>query len=259
MYELAKVAGFLLAPLTLVVGLALLAGLLLRLGRRAWALRLAGAALVLLWAASTPLVAQALMDGLETQYPARTVAATPAAGAIVVLGGALSGASPPRRPSFELGPAASRVWHAAALYRAGKARWVVAVGGNGPNEAEDQVEAEAIGQMLEVLGVPRSAIRHETLSRNTRENARNALPIIQALGVRRVLLVTSAAHMPRALKTFTKVWGDSGVEIIPASTDVVLTRLSYGPISWIPHAEALETVTIAIKEYAGEVSLAMMQ
>ena len=71
-------------------------------------------------------------------------------------------------------------------------------GGNQPGQEHEQVEADAIVEMLGVLGVPREAIRMEGQSRNTRENAVNSLPLVQSLGARRVLLVTSAVHMPRA-------------------------------------------------------------
>jgi len=49
----------------------------------------------------------------------------PQADAIVLLGGGLSGARPPERPGFDLGSAADRVWYAAALFKAGKASWVL--------------------------------------------------------------------------------------------------------------------------------------
>lgn len=258
MFEFAKAAGYLLSPLTLVFGLWLLAAVCLLLRRRKWALGLACMAFALLWVASMPIVAHALAAPLEEKYPAVTVDASPAGDAILVLGGALSGASPPRRPTFNLGPAAGRVWYTAELYRAGKARWVVVAGGNQPGQEGEQIEADAIVEMLGVLGVPRHAIRMEGLSRNTRENAANSLPLVQALGAKRVLLVTSAIHMPRAVKTFTKVWSGSGVELVPATTDVEPETHRFMVKLWIPDASALAFVTRIIKEYAGGLVLDIM-
>lgn len=257
MFELSKIAGLLLSPLTWVLALWLLSGTCFLLQRKRWAVGLACTGFATLWAASLPVVAHALAAPLEDKYPALPAQVAPSADAILVLGGALSGAHPPRRPTFNLGPAAGRVWHTAQLYRAGKARWVIVAGGNQPGQELEQVEADAIVEMLGALGVPGGAIRMEGLSRNTRENAVNSLPLVQSVGARRVLLVTSALHMPRALKTFAAAWSGSGIELIPVTTDVEpeIPRFLLRP--WIPDASALAFVTRIIKEYAGGIALAL--
>lgn len=253
MYELAKLGGFLISPLTLALGLWLLSAACLLLRRRAWALGCAATAFLILWVASLPVVAQSLAMPLESRYAAVPVAESPSADAILVLGGALAGASPPRRPSFNLGPAAGRVWHAADLYRAGKARWVVIAAGNQPGQEAQEPEAEAIARMLAVLGVPAGAIKLEGRSRNTRENAANAAALIQQIGAKRVLLVTSARHMPRALKTLANVWEKESVhtELVPSVTDVSIPDPYYTLKAWLPSVQALEDVTATLKEYAG--------
>lgn len=259
LFEITKLGGYLVSPLTVAMGLFLLAGLCLAWGRTRWGMGLGSVALVGLWLASTPLVATALIDSLERRYPAITVEKTPVADAIVVLGGALAGASPPKRPGFNLGPSAGRVWHAATLFRAGKARWIIVAAGNQPGLEGEQVEAEAVAEMLQVLGVPKQAIRLETGSRNTRENALHARPIIERLGVHRVLLVTSGMHMPRAMTIFTKAWADSNIELVPAPTDIAIAQRH--PLSvedCFPNAGALLTVTRALKEFAGTLAYAIM-
>ena len=258
MFELSKIAGLLFSPLTWVLTLWLLSAACFGLQRRRWAVGLACTGFATLWVTSLPIFAHALAAPLEDKYPARTAQTTPSADAILVIGGALSGARPPRRPTFNLGPAAGRVWHTAELYRAGKARWVIVAGGNQPGQEHEQVEADAIVEMLGVLGVPREAIRMEGLSRNTRENAVNSLPLVQSVGARRVLLVTSALHMPRALNTFAKAWAGSGIELIPATTDVEPETPRFLLKRWIPDASALEFATRTIKEYAGAVALDLL-
>ncbi len=260
MYELAKLAGYVLAPMTLAFLVWLAAFVCLLLRRRATALALTVFAVAILWVASLPAVASSLAAALEAQYPALTVQATPQADAILVLGGALGGAHPPHRPTFDLGPAADRVWHAAALYKAGKARWIVIAAGNQPDQADLQIEADAIADMLEALGVPRSAMARETTSRNTLENAANSRKIMEQLRLRRVLLVTSAQHMPRAVKTFRKVWAGSGLELLPASTDVEVTDPDRSPdiLAWLlPSAGALAATTKLMREYGGLLAVDM--
>lgn len=258
MYKLAKLGGYLVSPLILVLGLGLLAALCLARGRRSMAIGLASIAFAGLWLASTPIVAQALIGALESPYPALTIEATPQADAIVVLGGSVAGRHPPQRPYIGLNSASTRVWYAAQLYRAGKAKWIVVAAGGQPEFANQQVEAEAIAEMLVTLGVPARAIQLDAQSRNTRENAVNARAILDRLGARRVLLVTSAQHMPRALKTFAKVWANSDNLLIPAPTDVEVVEMRFSAFSWIPSPSALVGVTKALKEYAGTAVLGII-
>ena len=252
MFELGKVVGWLLSPLLLAL---LLWGVALGLvSRGRWRLGVAAGLLGVasLWAIATPLLANILAHQLEMRFPTVTVEKTSRVDAIVVLGGALAGAHPPERPTFELSSASDRVWHAADLYRAGKAPWVMVSGGNQPGTNGIQVEADAIRSMLTTLGVPASAIRMEGRSRNTEENARDSAPLIQAVGAKRVLLVTSAMHMPRALRTFQAALRDSGVTVLPASTDVEGISNTLHPLGrWLPDADALALSTRALKEYLG--------
>ena len=83
--------------------------------------------------------------------------------------------------------------------------------------------------------------------------------ILTQLAARRVLLVTSAAHMPRAVKTFEKVWAGSGLELIPVTTDVRSRDRNYFTLSeCLPSPGALFSVTKAIKEFAGLLILTIM-
>jgi uncharacterized SAM-binding protein YcdF (DUF218 family) len=261
MFELAKVAGFFLAPLTIVIALWLAAAGYLARQHFRLAAALAFGAAALLWVASMPVVASALVGSLEREYPAMSIAETPTADAILVLGGALAAPKPPLRPTMGMGPSATRIWHAAALYRAGKAPVVVVAAGGKPEFEGQLIEAEVIARMLVTLGVPESAIRLETRSRNTRENATNVRPVLLALGARRVLLVTSGQHMYRAVKTFSKQWAGApgSLELIPVPADIAVVRGGHISLeSLLPSAEALENVTRALKEYAGMVALAMI-
>jgi uncharacterized SAM-binding protein YcdF (DUF218 family) len=262
MFEFAKAAGYLLSPLTLAMVVWLAAGACALAGRRGAGLVLACAAFSGLWIASMPVVAIGLTGALERQYPAMPAEAAPVADAIVVLGGSVVVARPPDRPTFGLTSSSGRIWQAASLYRAGKAKWIVVAAGGTPEFEGEQVEAEAIARMLEVLGVPRSALVLEPDSRNTRENAANTLALLSRLGVRRVLLVTSGSHMPRAMQTFAKTWAAATATpplLLPFPSDrAVLNGGHISLKSFLPAIGSLENVTRALKEYAGMVALAMI-
>ena len=255
-----KLAGWLLSPLSLSLCL-LLAGAVLVMRRR-W--RLAMAVLVLalagLWLAATPWAAETLATRLEQRHTALTAAMSPQADLIVVLGGAVGGIRPPHSPTINLAAASDRVWHAAALYRAGKAPRLLLAGGSDPEDGSPQSEAEAMQEMLAVLGVPPRATVLESRSRTTRQNAEFSRPLIAQLGARRVLLVTSALHMPRAVRVFRLALAGTGVEVVPAVTDVEACR-PQGLQWWhfVPDARALAVTTRAWKEHLGLVEISLRE
>ena len=252
LYELTKFAAWLLSPLSVAVAGQVVALLLLLKGRSRAGLAVASASLLAIWLFSTPWVARTLAMSLEQRYPPLSVESSPEADLVLVLGGALLAAQPPALPQINLGSAADRVWHAGALYRAGKARWVLLSAGNQPGFEQVQSEAEGMREILLAMGVPDSAMRMETRSQTTRENALYSREIVRQLGVRRVLLVTSALHMPRALAVFRSAFQDEGVTLIPSSTDAeAIGGDANGLWRWLPQANSLAWSTRAIKEYLG--------
>jgi uncharacterized SAM-binding protein YcdF (DUF218 family) len=194
--------------------------------------------IVLLWVASTPPFSDALCELVERQYPPREAANATAADAILVLGGGV-GATLPSRVLPSLVTGAPRSWFASRLFRAGKAPVVVAVGGG---------DSAAMTEFLIDLGVARESILQESRSRNTVENALYVKPILEAHGIRRALLVTSALHMPRAVAIFRA----AGIDVVPASSDVeVVAERKYGWGAFLPHADALFRTTRVMHEMLG--------
>ncbi len=235
-------------PLLTALLLGVTAGILLWRGRRRGGGLLLVAALGWLWLWSTPAFSGWLRATLEQSYPPVPLEQMPAADAIVVLGGTVAAAVPPERPYPDLGAAADRIWHAARLYRAGKAPLVLASGGNLSWSGIDRPEADVMAELLQQFGVAAAAIQQEPRSRTTRENRDNSLPLLRARGVRSILLVTSALHMPRALALFRA----SDLDVFPAPTDIeVIQRGNAHPLSWLPDAQALADSTRAYKEYLG--------
>ena len=111
--------------------------------------------------------------------------------ALLVLGAAVwaDGPSPTlRRRTAE----AARLWHA------GAADVVLASGGTGRHPPS---EAETIETLLREAGVPSDRIRREDRSRTTLENIAFCKPILEELGISRVILVTDRTHALRARMT----------------------------------------------------------
>lgn len=179
----------------------------------------------------------------------------PAAEAIVVLGGAVREQLPPR-PWVDVMESGDRVLHGARLYLQGKAPLVVLSGGRIAWLGGKTPESADMAEMMKMMGVPETALVQEPDSLNTYENAVNVKQILQQRGIRRVLLVTSAMHMPRSLAIFRK----QGIEAIAAPTDFLATQpevlsppLNPGAIAIgiMPDSDHLERITRALKEYVG--------
>jgi len=177
----------------------------------------------------------------------KAIAALAKAPAMVVLGGAVS---PPQLGGSEidLHAGADRVWYAARLFHAGKAPLLVLSGGSDP-EYQAYSEARAMATFLADLGVPAQAMVLEEQSRNTRQNAANSAALLKSRGINRILLVTSALHMPRAVALFMA----QGLQVIPAPTDFeAIQSPQPGLLAWLPDAGALDGSGRAMKELVGK-------
>jgi uncharacterized SAM-binding protein YcdF (DUF218 family) len=244
---LSKILPVFVMPISLVLILALVALMLLRRDRKRAAAGFVVAAMAVLWFASTPIVAQKFYRNLEARYPPLPLAQVPEAGCIVLLGGALSPALAPR-VDVELSESVDRVYKAAQLYRAGKAKYVVATAGNQPWSLSPWAEADLLRDLLMEWGVAKEDIFLEGSSRNTRENAVYSKNVIDSIHCETALLVTSAAHMPRAVAAFQAV----GVSIVPVSTDVrVVDAGQPAALDFLPNAGALAMTSEAIREWIG--------
>ena len=252
-----KVLTLLAMPLGTTICVGLLAAAALALGWRRCAGGLLACAIVWLWGWSTPLVSEAVIGSLTDRYPFRRVEAMPAADAIVVLGNTKQNLAAPDYP--DLVDASDRAWYAARLYLAGKAPLIIVSAGNvwgGQGRQGRHSTADATRVLLNAFGVADGAIVTESRSRNTRQNALFTAELATGRNITKVLLTTSAWHMPRAEATFGKV----GLEVIPAPTDYTpapkSTGRKYWPIGpWIlrilPNVRALANSTRAFKEYLG--------
>ena len=97
------------------------------------------------------------------------------------------------------------------------------------------------------LGVPDAAIGLEDESPNTAANAANTVRLLQARGLERPLLVTSALHMPRAVAQFEQ----AGMAVVPAPTDFEVIPQPAHLLQWLPSADALDGSGRALKELLG--------
>jgi uncharacterized SAM-binding protein YcdF (DUF218 family) len=235
-----------ISPLGSALLLSILSLLFLRRRHDRAASILAIGALSWLWLWSTPAASLAIRSHIESRHPDVPIASLPSADAIVVLGGSVT---PPESTGqfVDLAGSADRVWHAARLYKAGKAPFIVLSGGSDPAYSV-MSEAQAMQVFLRDLSVPDSAMLLEQESRNTRQNAENSARLLHQRGFNRILLVTSALHMERALREFES----QGLEVIPAVTDREAGEPPPIPWRYLPDADSLSASARALKELVGQ-------
>jgi uncharacterized SAM-binding protein YcdF (DUF218 family) len=236
---------FLVSPLGTAMGLAVIALALAWRGRPKGGARLGLLAVIWLWLWSMPAVSLWLRGTLEQQYPVRPISGIPSAEAMVVLGGGVFAPSD-GNPDIDLGEGADSVWYAAKLFRAGKAPWVVLTGGRTSSHYQYS-EARAMAAFIEDLGVPSDHLLLEEESQTTRENAAFTARLLNARGIRHILLLTPALHMPRSVDLFRA----QGLEVEPVSAGLEYQPPLPGILGWLPDGHALGASGRAFKEVIG--------
>ena len=196
-YTLSKLLDLAFSPLFWALSLAALAwglgaGLPARLARPRVARILGASALATLYLPSTGLCAWLLLGYVE-RFDGPLAQADVRYDAVVLLGG-FAGRGPDA--AVEISDAGDRLLRAWEVLRDERAaRVVIAAGGAEEGETEADVAADLLGQ----LGIARGRMLLDRTSRNTRENALQLRDIVAREQLGRLLLVTSAFHMQRAL------------------------------------------------------------
>jgi uncharacterized SAM-binding protein YcdF (DUF218 family) len=247
-YVLSKVLDVLLDP----VGLALL---LLACSwwvrRQAVRRALQGTACLALLAFSTAAVADSISRWAEGAAP-RTYRPDQVYDAVIVLGGIMEQRAPWRDDGQDLAEPAERLVRAFELLRAGRAREVLISGGDGDAPAHGEVtEADQLAAILEGWGVAPAVISVEPRSRNTHENAVESAGIVTRHGWHSVLLVTSAAHMPRALGCFRRA--GMTPDALPVDYRGGAAAEARHLVNWLPRSANLGLSALMIRELAGRV------
>ena len=205
------------------------------------------AALVVLYLSSMPVVGNALTRRLESSYPAVPIAQAETADAIVPLGG-FFGAAACEGCVPNVGEAGERLEAGIILLQNKKAPWLVFTGGRVPWSKQTEVEGEASKRVAVARGLPAEQILVTGEVGNTLDEAHAVAKLMRERGWRKIILVTSAWHMPRSARLFRK----AGVDFVPfpvdfqTSPNATLTLLDF-----LPRAEGLQRTESVLREWYG--------
>jgi uncharacterized SAM-binding protein YcdF (DUF218 family) len=202
-FVLSKTLGLLTVPSNLFVllvlaGAALLCTRFARAGKRLLLTCLA----IYLVVTIVPLGSW-LHVALEERFPKWNPASGSPDG-IIVLGGAINPDLSAARGQVALAGSAERFTEAVWLARRYPKARIVFTGGNPSLLRAGPPESAFVLDLLETLGIPRRRVELEERSRNTFENVEFTKTLVNPKPGERWLLITSAAHMPRAVGVFRK-------------------------------------------------------
>jgi uncharacterized SAM-binding protein YcdF (DUF218 family) len=217
--------------------------------RRRWAFGMAAFGTALLILQSLPPVSGALMASLE-RGAGHVLLDAEGAQAIVVLSGGLALDAPEYGGETVGERTLIRMRYGALLAR--RFGLPVLVSGGRPEEAENS-EAALMADILDREFAVKARWQ-EIRSRTTAENATMSAVILKEAGVNRIVLVTQAFHMPRAVRLFRS----AGLEVIPAPTDFKTdsnASIAFG--SLLPRISAMRNSYFALHEWLGIAWLAM--
>ena len=158
-------------------------------------------------------IGRGLMAVLEDRFPAWADTGSPPDG-MIVLGGPIRPRMSELRGTIELNEGAERFTVIPSLARRFPNARIVFTGGSG-NLSGGPAEAPLAVRLLESFGIPRERLLVEDRARNTAENASFTKALVHPKPGERWLLVTSAAHMPRAVGAFRQ----AGFPVEPYTVD----------------------------------------
>jgi len=201
-------------------------------------------AIALLYMLSTPIFSDTFFKLVEGDQSRKSIASIEKADAIVVLSGMLSLYKIDSVEYVEWGDP-DRFFAGIALMKAGKATNLIFTGAEMPWRKSSRTEGNVLTDYAIQYGIPSNQIFVSGLVTNTADEA--AAVKKMALG-NKIILVTSAFHMPRARMLFEK----KGLEVVPYPVDFKsLTADSVTFLHYLPNAGSLAKTELGMRELMG--------
>lgn len=202
--------------------------------------------LIVIYAFSIRPVSDRIIKPLENRYEQPALTVLRDAKAIIVLGGGSYGGIKDFDGEGQItADAANRLFMALRLHKALRLPIVFSGGLVFTHSAN---EADAGYRLLKACKVDEKYLIKESKSRNTVENARFTRQLCEQNGFNRVILVTSAYHLPRSVLLFER----EGVNAIPYPTDYKTSKdTMLDAFAFVPNIYDLRNTAIAFKEYLG--------
>ena len=200
---------------------------------------------VILIFCSLPIISYKLIHYLEKDYTLQDASAINNADAIVVLSGMLKTIKVDDKLKYEFSEGVDRILSGIDLFKNNKASLLILTKGQVPWSLGIP-EGEYLKEFAIKFGVPKKSILLTDNVQNTDQEAKSVKKLLNSNDAK-VILITSAFHMPRAKKVFEA----SNIKVIPFAVDFINSHQKLTFMSFIPSAGALSGTSFFVREMIG--------
>ena len=200
---------------------------------------------VILVICSMPIISSKMIAYLESNYELNQPSEIDKANAIVVLSGMVKTIKTKDGLDYEWGDAVDRFFTGINLFNLDKAPTLIFTGGKLPWSI-GVPEGEFLREEAIKLGIPKKDILLTENVENTDQEAK-AIKKLLSLDDHKVILVTSAFHMPRAQLVFEA----AGISVIPFPVDFLIGTGKITLMSFIPSASSFASTNFFVREMIG--------
>ena len=194
---------------------------------------------------SLPIISTKLISYLEKDHVLQDISNIDKADAIVVLSGMLQMIKVDDELKYEFRGEVDRILSGIDLFKNNKAPLLILTRGKYP-WSEGIPEGEYLKDFAVKFGIPKENILLTDSVQNTYQEAKSVKKLLNS-NEAKIILVTSASHMPRAKKIFET----SNIKIIPFAVDFINSHSKLTVMDFIPSAYTFSITSFFVREMIG--------
>ena len=240
MIYLHKILPLLISPLTLII-------FILVIGITFKSKKFTISGVIILLICSLPIVSKKLINYLEINYKPIQASNIDKADAIIILSGMINAINTIDGYKYEFNNSVDRFISGINLFKNNKANFIVFTRGKYPWSV-GKPEGEYLKELAISYGIPENNILLTENVENTDQEAKAVKKLFPQKNSK-LILVTSASHMPRALKVFQA----ADLEVIEYPVDFKSNSNNFTIIDLIPSAGALGGTSYFVREMIGRI------
>ena len=206
--------------------------------------------LIILIILSLPIVSGQLIKLLEQDYRPTTPNETARADTVIVLSGMVTLIEKNDGIHYEFSEAVDRIFAGINLLKIGKAQKIILTRGKLPWSV-GVPEGEFLAEFIQSQGINPNRILLSEIVQNTNDEAKAISRMLPKNS--EVILVTSAFHMPRAVKVFQ----NQNLKVIPYAVDFRSSVKEINIIDFLPQASAFKDSNFYFREIIGRAYYSM--
>ena len=201
-------------------------------------------ALILLIILSLPIVSRQLIKFLEQGYTLISPNNVDTADTVIVLSGMIRTIKQNNEIYYEFSDAVDRVFAGIELLKLNKAQKIILTRGKLPWSL-GMPEGEFLAQFVKSQGINKNQVILTEVVQNTNDEAIAVSKILPKNS--KIILVTSAFHMPRAKTVFE----NQNLKVIPYAVDFRLDEKKMDVLDFLPQANAFKDSSFYFREIIG--------